>query len=89
MWSMGLRELLLECCRLARRRDPESRRALAEAYWRYVSALPPEQRRAAVCIMSGGRTVVVRRDEIPKRLLKDDEFYELFRAYLLSIEPHV
>lgn len=63
----------------------ETRHQLAEAYREYLKTLPPKHRELAMAIMTADKTVVVRRNEIPRRILEDDEFFYLFLAHLKEI----
>ncbi|MEM1821059.1 MAG: hypothetical protein QXU64_05655, partial [Thermofilaceae archaeon] len=56
--------------------DAEKRRRLASLYRQYNEALPPEHRDTAMVIL-GEKPRVIPREEIPRLIMEDDDFYRL------------
>jgi len=63
----------------------EVRHELAKAYAEYLETLPPEHRDLTVVFMTDKGSISVRRSEIPRRIVEDPEFCNLFLQYLSKI----
>ncbi|MEM0087610.1 MAG: hypothetical protein QXK85_01435 [Thermofilum sp.] len=61
--------------------DAEKRRRLASLYRQYNEALPPEHRGTAMVIL-GEKPRVIPREEIPRLIMEDDDFYRLILKML-------
>ena len=79
------REAFDRVLRIAATFSNETRHQLARAYQEYLETLPEQHRELVMAIMAKGRTIVVKRSEIPRRILEDDEFFHLFLQHLSSI----
>jgi len=71
--------------RLALTFSNEVRHELAKAYAEYLETLPPEHRDLMLVILTDKGSVAVKRNEIPKRIVEDPEFCNLFLQYLSKI----
>lgn len=71
--------------RMAAAFSNEMRHQLASAYREYLEALPPEHREMVMVIMTPNGGVAVKRTEIPRLLVEDDEFLRLFLQHLSNI----
>ncbi|RLE88786.1 MAG: hypothetical protein DRJ67_01080 [Thermoprotei archaeon] len=83
--NVSPREAFDRVLRIAASFSNETRHKLAQAYQGYLNTLPPEHREMMMAIMAKGRTIVVKRSEIPRRILEDDEFFHLFLQHLSAI----
>ena len=82
---MDAREAFRRLLRVPVSFTPDGRRALAEAYAAYLESIPPEGREATVVILTRDAAVAVKRSEIPRLIVEDERFYELFAAYLRDL----
>lgn len=80
--NISPREAFDRVLRIAASFSNETRHKLAQAYEDYLNTLPPEHRDLVMAIMVGNKVVTVKRSEIPKRILEDEEFFHLFLSHL-------
>lgn len=65
----------------------ELRHQLAQAYQEYLNTLPPEHRELTMFVITEKKIIAVKRSEVPKRILYDDEFLTFFLKHIANIAP--
>ena len=82
---MSAKEVYMEMLKLSLMMslgEDELRQKIAEKYIEYVNSLPERAKKRTMVVMTEKGCIVVSHEEIPKKILEDDEFYRWFLEML-------